>query len=83
MHIEVSIGRLILDGFPAEEREAIRRAFSSELARLLAGGLPSAPQEDQNLVCLDAGSFPVGDAEGPGYAAALGTRAARALYRKL
>ena len=55
--VQLSIGELVLDGFAASSRHAIRDATERELTRLLADGELPWPSEDSLVSRRDAGAL--------------------------
>jgi hypothetical protein len=75
--VEIDIGELRLQGFPAREGRQIGRAVERELARLMTGG-PSLA--NQSVERLDAGKVRFTGATRSQIA---GARIAEAVYRSL
>lgn len=80
--IRVTIGELVLNGFPAAQRRQIGDAVQAELTRLISErGLPAGSGELSNNDRLDGGAFRV-----PGLNASatlVGRRIAAAVYHSL
>ena len=77
--IELQIGELILNGFPAGDRRRIGAAVERELGRLLSErGLPAALGQGGDRPSLDGASFEVRPNMRP---EAVGVQVAQAVYR--
>lgn len=58
MNLELEIGELELDGFPAVDRDRIARAVQRELERLFAEkGVPPSLEGVKDVARIDGGSF--------------------------
>jgi hypothetical protein len=78
MNLELEIRELVLDGFPAADRDRIARAVHKELERLFSErGVPISLQGGGDVARIDGGSFQVAPNSSP---EATGTQVARALY---
>lgn len=76
MRIRLEIDTLILEGFPAHERQRIAVAVEAELARRLAGWRPSADLGGVSLPRLDGGAFAMAPGASPEQ---IGARVAEAI----
>jgi hypothetical protein len=76
--VDVSIDRLVLEGFGADAGEQIGKALESELQRLIsADGRPPAAARSVSIPLIDAGLFEAA----PGVRAeAVGVHLARAIH---
>ena len=81
MKMDLHIERLVLHGFAANafDDDAVRRALSSELARLLQA-TPSSDLKSSAVPLLKAAALPLGSIAG---ADSLGTGVARVLHGAL
>lgn len=75
--VEVSIGEVVVDGVPVEDRAAFEEALQSHLGAVLASGDPARLRSTDRL---DGGSVRVARGERSG---ALGAGVARAVGRAL
>jgi hypothetical protein len=75
--IELEIGELVLQGFPAVHRHRVSDALRAELERLLAKLGHSLTREEVTLERLDAGSIRVSAEARP---EAVGSAVARAVF---
>ena len=76
--VRLRIDKVLLDGFPAADRDGIAAALAAELSRLLTErGLPPALTAGGEVPSLDGGAFDLD----PGLdAEAIGRRVAGAVY---
>jgi hypothetical protein len=80
-NIDLHIEELVLDGFPAQDKELITLAMQQEITRLINNGkTPAALIQNNNLSRIDGGSFQVKPGDSPG---TTGIQIARSLYRGL
>ena len=78
VNLELEIEELVLDGFPAVDRDRIVRALHIELERLFAErGVPPSLEAGRNLSRIDGGSFEAAPNASP---ESIGAQVARALY---
>jgi len=78
MNLELEIEELVLDGFPAADRDRIARAVHVELERLFAeNGVPASLEGGGNVAKIDGGSFEAAPDSG---SEEIGAQVARALY---
>jgi len=78
VNLELEIEELVLDGFPAADRDRIARAVHGELERLFAeGGVPPSLEAGGNVAKIDGGSFEAAPNASP---EAVGAQVARGLY---
>jgi len=81
MNLELEIEGLVLDGFPAADRDRVARAMQRELERLFAErGVPASFESGADVACVDGGSFEAAPNSSPG---AIGAQVARALYGEM
>lgn len=80
---ELHIETLVLEGTTLGNPQAIRAAIESELARLFVErGIPASLAGPRTLDRVQAGSFAVGQPDGPGRTEpAVGRHVAAAIYR--
>ena len=78
MNLELQIEDLVLDGFPAADKDRIGRALQAELERLFAEeGVPPSVEAGGSVATIDGGSFKVAPNASP---EAVGAQVARAMY---
>lgn len=78
MNLELEIEELVLDGFPAAQKDRIARAVHRELERLFAErGVPPSLEAGGNVATIDGGSFEFAQNSSP---EAVGAQVARGLY---
>jgi len=78
MNLELEIEELVLDGFPAADRDRIARAVHTELERLFAErGVPSSLEGRGDVAQIDGGSF---EAKPGSSSEEIGAQVARSLY---
>jgi hypothetical protein len=78
MNLELQIEDLVLDGFPAADKDRIGRALQAELERLFAEeGVPPSLGSGGDVALPDNGSLKVAPNASP---EAVGAQVARALY---
>jgi hypothetical protein len=78
MNLELEIEELVLDGFPAAQKDRIARAVHRELERLFAErGVPPSLEAGGNVARLDGGSFEAAQNASP---ESIGAQVARGLY---
>ena len=79
--VELHIGELVLDGFPAIDRAHLGALVQRELTRLFAeGGVPPALTQGREIPRIDGGSLPLTSGLST---QAIGTEIAAAVYRGL
>ena len=78
MNLELEIEELVLEGFPAAQKDRIARAVHVELERLFAeNGVPPSLEAGGNVATIDGGSFEAAPNASP---EAVGAQVARSLY---
>ena len=78
MNLDLEIEELVLDGFPAADRDRIARAVHGELERLFAeNGVPPSFEARGDVGRIDGGSFKAAPNSSP---ESVGAQVARALY---
>lgn len=79
--LELHIGELVLDGFPALDRAQLGAAIQQELSRLCAErGVPASLGQAGQVASLDGGEFLM---EPGATAQVIGSQIAQAVYRGL
>jgi hypothetical protein len=78
VNLELEIEELVLDGFPAAQKDRIARAVHGELERLFAEkGVPPSLEAGGDVARLDGGSFEAAPNSSP---ESIGAQVALALY---
>jgi len=78
VNLELEIEELVLDGFPAAQKDRIARAVHIELERLFAErGVPPSLEAGGNVARIDGGSFEAKPGSSP---ESIGAQVARGLY---
>jgi len=78
VNLELEIEELVLDGFPAADKDRIARAVHVELERLFAErGVPPSLEGGGDVATIDGGSFEAAPNARP---EAIGVQVARGLY---
>jgi len=80
MRIRMEIDTLILEGFPANQRQRIAAAVEAELSRRLAGWRPPAGLSNVSRPRLEGGAFEMAPGASPEQ---IGERVAEAMVRNI